>query len=57
MPKTFFFYDLETSGLNPRESRTMQFAGIRTDMDFNQIGELLLTAPESSAELFASHAE
>ena len=24
---------------------------------FNQIGELLLTAPESSAELFASHAE
>ena len=39
MPKTFFFYDLETSGLNPRESRVMQFAGIRTDMDFNQIGE------------------
>ena len=39
MPKTFFFYDLETSGLNPRESRIMQFAGIRTDMDLNQIGE------------------
>ena len=39
MPKTFFFYDLETSGLNPRESRVMQFAGIRTDMDFNQIGD------------------
>lgn len=39
MSKTFFFYDLETSGLNPRESRIMQFAGIRTDMDFRQIGE------------------
>ncbi|MEI7539672.1 MAG: exonuclease domain-containing protein, partial [Candidatus Saccharibacteria bacterium] len=39
MPKTFFFYDLETSGLNTRESRIMQFAGIRTDMDFKQIGE------------------
>ncbi len=39
MPKTFFFYDLETSGLNARESRIMQFAGIRTDMDFKQIGE------------------
>lgn len=39
MPKTFFFYDLETSGLNPRESRIMQFAGIRTDMDLNQIGD------------------
>jgi len=39
MPKTFFFYDLETSGLNPRESRIMQFAGIRTDMNLNQVGE------------------
>ena len=37
--KTFFFYDLETSGLNPRFSRVMQFAGIRTDMDLNPIGE------------------
>lgn len=39
MAKTFFFYDLETSGLNPREDRIMQFAGIRTDMELNQIGE------------------
>ncbi len=39
MSKTFFFYDLETSGLNPRDARVMQFAGIRTDMDLNQIGE------------------
>ena len=39
MPKTFFFYDLETSGLSGREDRIMQFAGIRTDMDLNQIGE------------------
>lgn len=39
MAQTFLFYDLETSGLNPREDRIMQFAGIRTDMDFNQIGE------------------
>jgi len=39
MSKTFFFYDLETSGLNPREDRIMQFAGIRTDMNFKQIGE------------------
>lgn len=37
--KTFFFYDLETSGLNPRSSRIMQFAGIRTDMNLKQIGE------------------
>ncbi|MBP5656613.1 exodeoxyribonuclease I [Candidatus Saccharibacteria bacterium] len=37
--QTFFFYDLETSGLNPREDRPMQFAGIRTDMNLKQIGE------------------
>jgi exodeoxyribonuclease-1 len=39
MPQTFFFYDLETSGLDPRNDRIMQFAGIRTDTDFNQIGQ------------------
>ncbi len=39
MKTTYFFYDLETSGLNPRTDRVMQFAGIRTDMDFNQIGD------------------
>ena len=37
--KTFFFYDLETSGLNPREDRIMQFAGQRTDMNLNLVGE------------------
>ena len=36
---TYFFYDLETSGLDPRKDRIMQFAGIRTDTEFNQIGE------------------
>ena len=37
--QTFFFYDLETSGLDPKNDRIMQFAGIRTDLNFNQIGE------------------
>lgn len=36
---SFFFYDLETTGLNPREDRIMQFAGQRTDMNFNLVGE------------------
>ena len=36
---SFFFYDLETSGLSPRESRIMQFAGQRTDLKLNPIGE------------------
>ncbi len=37
--QTFFFYDLETSGLNPRDDRIMQFAGQRTDMQLQPIGE------------------
>ena len=39
MAQTFFFYDLETSGLNAREDRIMQFAGRRTSMDLTPIGE------------------
>lgn len=36
---TFFFYDLETTGISPRDGRIMQFAGQRTDMDLNPVGE------------------
>lgn len=39
MSASFYFYDLETSGLNPRSDRIMQFAGQRTDSDFNPISE------------------
>ena len=39
MAQTFFFYDLETSGLSARNDRIMQFAGQRTDMNLNPIGE------------------
>lgn len=37
--QTFFFYDLETSGFSPREARIMQFAGQRTTMQLELIGE------------------
>lgn len=36
---TFFFYDLETSGIDFANQRIMQFAGIRTTMDLEPIGE------------------
>jgi exodeoxyribonuclease I len=36
---TLYFYDLETTGFNPREDRIMQFAGQRVDMDLKTIGE------------------
>jgi exodeoxyribonuclease I len=36
---TFYFYDLETSGISPKSQRIMQFAGQRTDENFNPLGE------------------
>ncbi|HEY5668059.1 MAG TPA: exodeoxyribonuclease I [Candidatus Saccharimonadales bacterium] len=39
MAASFFFYDLETSGFSPRDARIMQFAGQRTDMALNPIGD------------------
>ncbi|HWB39582.1 MAG TPA: exodeoxyribonuclease I [Candidatus Saccharimonadales bacterium] len=36
---TFFFYDLETSGFDPRRARIMQFAGQRTSLDLRAIGD------------------
>lgn len=39
MASSFFFYDLETSGFDPRQARIMQFAGQRTDKDLKPVGE------------------
>ena len=39
MASSFFFYDLETSGLNSRRQRIMQFAGQRTDVSLNPVGK------------------
>lgn len=39
---TFFFFDYETWGTSPAKDRPSQFAGVRTDMDFNIIGEPLV---------------
>lgn len=50
MAASFFFYDLETSGFNPKEARIMQFAGQRTDMELQPVGEpvnvLIKLAPD-----------
>lgn len=37
--KTFFFYDLETSGISPKKDQIMQFAGQRTDLELNPLGQ------------------
>lgn len=39
MAASFFFYDLETSGFDPRSARVMQFGGQRTDLALNPISD------------------
>lgn len=36
---TLYFFDLETTGFSGRDDRIMQFAGQRTDMALNPVGE------------------
>lgn len=39
MAFSFYFYDLETSGFNPRSARIMQFAGQRADANLKAVGK------------------
>jgi len=39
MPASFFFYDLETFGADPRTTRIAQFAAMRTDAELNVVEE------------------
>ncbi len=41
MASSIFWYDYETTGINPRCDRPLQVAGIRTDEALNEIGEPL----------------
>lgn len=36
---SIFWYDYETTGINPRCDRPLQVAGIRTDFELNEIDE------------------
>jgi exodeoxyribonuclease-1 len=42
MAPTFLWYDLETFGLDPRGDRIAQFAGLRTDGEFREVGDRIL---------------
>lgn len=42
MTATFYWHDYETWGANPAYDKPVQFAGVRTDMDLNPIGEPLM---------------
>ena len=39
---SFYWHDYETFGTDPQRDRACQFAGIRTDLDFNIIGDPLM---------------
>lgn len=41
MKKTYLWYDYETFGADPKRDRISQFAGIRTDMNFKVIDEMV----------------
>ncbi len=41
--KTYLFYDVETSGLNPAFDQILTFASIRTDLSLNEISRDLIT--------------
>ena len=41
--QTFLFYDIETSGLNPAFDQVLTFAGIRTDLELNEIERTTIT--------------
>ena len=41
MTSSLFWYDYETTGIDPRRDRPLQVAGIRTDEALNEIGEPL----------------
>lgn len=48
--KTFYWHDYETFGLSPQRDRAAQFAGLRTDADFNVIDNPLVLYCQPAAD-------
>ena len=51
MPASFYWHDYETWGNNPGVDRPCQFAGLRTDLDLNEVGEPLVIFARPSDDL------
>ncbi len=51
---TFYWHDYETWGVDPRRDRPAQFAGIRTDTEFNIVGEPLMSYCAPSYDILPS---
>jgi len=50
MTSTFYWHDYETWGVNPAFDKPVQFAGVRTDMEMNPVGEPLMIYCEPSPD-------
>lgn len=48
---SFYWHDYETFGADPARDRPSQFAGVRTDSDFNIIGEPLVIFCKPAADI------
>jgi len=48
---TFYWHDYETFGADPARDRPSQFAGIRTDADFNIVGDPLVIFCKPQADM------
>ena len=48
--QTFYWHDYETFGTDPRRDKPVQFAGIRTDFDFNIIDDPLVVYCKPAAD-------
>lgn len=48
--QTFYWHDYETFGTDPRRDRAVQFAGIRTDFDFNIVDDPLVVYCKPAAD-------
>lgn len=51
MKGTFYWHDYETFGIDPSRDRAVQFAGIRTDGEFNIIGEPLVIYSKPASDV------
>jgi exodeoxyribonuclease-1 len=54
MPRSFYWYDLETFGTDPRRTRIAQFAGRRTDLELRPVGEPLVLYCRPADDLLPS---
>jgi exodeoxyribonuclease I len=49
--ETFYWHDYETWGADPQRDRPAQFAGMRTDADFNPVGRPLVVFAQPADDL------